>query len=136
LTWIKESDRGLWHGTDARAGHFLPANDGNGPIGTAGNRLLVGGKLQEACVSRIALPPNRRSDGQGVCAGDSSAGEAAGLKSTGQKNLRVLFACSEIFPLAKTGGLADVSAALPEAPARLGQIYSPHDVGRCRERPQ
>ena len=34
--------------------------------------------------------------------------------------LRVLFASSEIFPLAKTGGLADVSAALPKALAGLG----------------
>jgi starch synthase len=29
--------------------------------------------------------------------------------------MRVLFASSEIYPLAKTGGLADVSAALPRA---------------------
>lgn len=34
--------------------------------------------------------------------------------------MRVLFASSEIFPLAKTGGLADVSAALPAALADLG----------------
>jgi starch synthase len=34
--------------------------------------------------------------------------------------MRVLFASSEIFPLAKTGGLADVSAALPQALAALG----------------
>jgi starch synthase len=34
--------------------------------------------------------------------------------------LRVLFASSEIFPLAKTGGLADVSAALPKALTALG----------------
>jgi starch synthase len=34
--------------------------------------------------------------------------------------MRVLYATSELFPLAKTGGLADVSAALPEALARLG----------------
>jgi starch synthase len=33
---------------------------------------------------------------------------------------RVLFVSSEIFPLAKTGGLADVSAALPSALADLG----------------
>lgn len=33
---------------------------------------------------------------------------------------RVLFASSEAYPLAKTGGLGDVSAALPAAPARLG----------------
>ncbi|MBI1220946.1 MAG: glycogen synthase GlgA [Rhodobacteraceae bacterium] len=35
-------------------------------------------------------------------------------------NSRVLFASSEMFPLAKTGGLADVSAALPTALAGLG----------------
>jgi starch synthase len=34
--------------------------------------------------------------------------------------LRVLFVSSEIYPLAKTGGLADVSAALPDALAALG----------------
>jgi starch synthase len=34
--------------------------------------------------------------------------------------LRVLFVSSEIFPLAKTGGLADVSAALPDALSALG----------------
>ena len=34
--------------------------------------------------------------------------------------MQVLFASSEIFPLAKTGGLADVSAALPRALAALG----------------
>ncbi len=34
--------------------------------------------------------------------------------------MRVLFVSSEIFPLAKTGGLADVSAALPAALASLG----------------
>jgi starch synthase len=34
--------------------------------------------------------------------------------------LRVLFASPEIYPLAKTGGLADVSAALPAALASLG----------------
>lgn len=34
--------------------------------------------------------------------------------------MRVLFVSSEIYPLAKTGGLADVSAALPNALAALG----------------
>jgi len=34
--------------------------------------------------------------------------------------LRALFASSEIYPLAKTGGLADVSAALPKALVALG----------------
>lgn len=34
--------------------------------------------------------------------------------------MRVLFASSEIYPLAKTGGLADVSAALPQALTALG----------------
>lgn len=34
--------------------------------------------------------------------------------------MRVLHVCSEVFPLLKTGGLADVSAALPPALAKLG----------------
>jgi starch synthase len=34
--------------------------------------------------------------------------------------LRIIFVSSEVFPLAKTGGLADVSAALPAALAKLG----------------
>ncbi|MDK8464452.1 glycogen synthase GlgA [Marinobacter sp. SS13-12] len=33
---------------------------------------------------------------------------------------RVLFATSEVYPLVKTGGLADVSASLPEALCKLG----------------
>src|ERR1051326_2401003 len=36
-------------------------------------------------------------------------------KSCAGDRLRVLFVSSEIYPLAKTGGLADVSAALPRA---------------------
>lgn len=35
--------------------------------------------------------------------------------------MRVLFASSEVFPLVKTGGLADVSGALPEALIQAGQ---------------
>ena len=34
--------------------------------------------------------------------------------------MRILFASSEIYPLAKTGGLADVSSALPQALVALG----------------
>ena len=34
--------------------------------------------------------------------------------------MRVLFGSSEVYPLAKTGGLADVSAALPKALTGLG----------------
>ena len=48
-------------------------------------------------------------------AGDRLAGSFAGSVT-----LRVFFASSEIYPLAKTGGLADVSAALPRALAALG----------------
>ncbi len=35
-------------------------------------------------------------------------------------SLRVLYVCSEVFPLLKTGGLADVSAGLPPALAQQG----------------
>ncbi|HVL57021.1 MAG TPA: glycogen/starch synthase, partial [Burkholderiaceae bacterium] len=34
--------------------------------------------------------------------------------------MRVLHAAAEVYPLAKTGGLADVAAALPAALAELG----------------
>jgi starch synthase len=34
--------------------------------------------------------------------------------------MRVLHVCSELFPLLKTGGLADVTAALPPALSSLG----------------
>jgi starch synthase len=40
--------------------------------------------------------------------------------SQGRSSLRVLFVSSEVYPLAKSGGLADVSAALPMALAELG----------------
>ena len=33
---------------------------------------------------------------------------------------KVLYVCSEVFPLLKTGGLADVSAGLPPALSALG----------------
>ena len=34
--------------------------------------------------------------------------------------MKVLFVSSEVFPLIKTGGLADVSGSLPNALQRLG----------------
>jgi starch synthase len=39
-----------------------------------------------------------------------------------ENNLRVLFATSEAYPLIKTGGLADVSGALPKAISQLKQF--------------
>ncbi|MCS7186344.1 MAG: glycogen synthase GlgA [Armatimonadetes bacterium] len=44
-------------------------------------------------------------------------------KATVERKLRVLFVVSEMFPLAKTGGLADVAGSLPKALAKRG-----HDV--------
>jgi starch synthase len=44
----------------------------------------------------------------------------AGRQTPSEGAMRVLFVSSEIYPLAKTGGLADVSAALPAALAGLG----------------
>ena len=34
--------------------------------------------------------------------------------------MRILFVSSEVFPFAKTGGLADVSASLPRALQAIG----------------
>ena len=34
--------------------------------------------------------------------------------------MRILHVCSELYPLLKTGGLADVAAALPPAQVRAG----------------
>lgn len=50
----------------------------------------------------------------------TSMGEAAGQTLCDQPPLRVLFVSAEAFPLAKTGGLADVAAALPLALSQLG----------------
>ncbi|MBC7343377.1 MAG: glycogen synthase GlgA [Clostridia bacterium] len=47
----------------------------------------------------------------------------------GQNRLKVLFVSPEVSPLAKTGGLADVSGSLPKALARLGA-----DVRICMPR--
>ena len=43
--------------------------------------------------------------------------------TTGKRSLRILFAASEVYPLVKTGGLADVACYLPTALHELG-----HDV--------
>jgi starch synthase len=40
-----------------------------------------------------------------------------------KKRLKILFAASEVVPFAKTGGLADVAAALPKTLKQLG-----HDI--------
>ncbi|MDX3966902.1 MAG: glycogen synthase GlgA [Bradyrhizobium sp.] len=44
----------------------------------------------------------------------------AALERKDRDDIRVLFASPEVFPLAKTGGLADVSAALPAALSEVG----------------
>ena len=45
---------------------------------------------------------------------------SAGAGVTRREAMKILFASSEALPFAKTGGLADVSGALPKALARLG----------------
>ncbi|MBC7780121.1 MAG: glycogen/starch synthase, partial [Proteobacteria bacterium] len=42
------------------------------------------------------------------------------MHAAADRPLSVLFATSEVAPLVKTGGLADVSASLPAALAELG----------------
>ena len=48
------------------------------------------------------------------------AGHKAGGTAASDAPLKVLHAAAELFPLVKTGGLADVVAALPPALARAG----------------
>ena len=48
------------------------------------------------------------------------AGRKAGGAAASGAPLKVLHAAAEVFPLVKTGGLADVVAALPPALARAG----------------
>ncbi len=43
-----------------------------------------------------------------------------GTNNTNKTPLRILFVSSEVFPFAKTGGLADVSSSLPKALAKEG----------------
>jgi len=65
-----------------------------------------------------------------------------------KKNMKILFASSEVVPFAKTGGLADVSGALPKQIAELGhdiRVILPkygsiqdakfklHEIGRLRD---
>ena len=45
--------------------------------------------------------------------------------------MRVLFATAEAYPIAKTGGLADVSSALPEALLRCGIEVALRRFSRC-----
>ncbi|MBI2418871.1 MAG: glycogen synthase GlgA [Ignavibacteriales bacterium] len=67
-----------------------------------------------------------------------------------QKKLKILFVTSELFPFIKTGGLADVSAALPQMLTELGhevrilvpkygaidsRKYKIHDVVRLKDIP-
>src|SRR3546814_15562524 len=53
-------------------------------------------------------------------AGEVARGMPAALENNGRDSIRVLFASPEVYPLAKTGGLADVSAALSAALSELG----------------
>jgi len=50
----------------------------------------------------------------------SASSAIADRAAKGHRGPRVLFVCSEVYPLAKTGGLADVCAALPRELARQG----------------
>lgn len=56
----------------------------------------------------------------GLRAGELARGSSPATQSKDRARIRALFASPELFPLAKTGGLADVSAALPAALAELG----------------
>ena len=69
----------------------------------------------------IAVLSNYRhsSERSDACAGGPRPGVRKG-EGAARRSLRILFASPEIFPLAKTGGLGDVSAALPAARRQPG----------------
>jgi starch synthase len=69
-------------------------------------------------MSIAAVPTaSRAASGSPLEAIDGSAGDRAARRAA---RARVLFVAAEAFPLAKTGGLADVCGALPAHLARLG----------------
>src|SRR5262249_18025895 len=62
-----------------------------------------------------ALESGRIRVGLGVLHQSDAAGGRGQVSARSQRQMNVLHVCSEVAPLAKTGGLADVLGALPKA---------------------
>src|SRR5262249_45450393 len=85
---------------------------------------LLGGKVTRGSLTVYGRVSHRRYHPQIISIPETNSPPAASaLQRENSEHcgaiVKVLFVSSEIYPLAKTGGLADVSAALPKALAAL-----------------
>src|ERR671913_442546 len=77
-------------------------------------------KRQPSAVPPASVPGRRRTAELPFSAAAPVSGKASGRKTADAERLHIVMAASEAHPFAKTGGLAEVTGALPVALARLG----------------